>query len=272
MRRFLGFFGAALLVSTAGAQKPDYFPLKPGLKKYFQATINQSTNIGGKSAGSQTAQSTIEEEIVGPSKALGKETILVRSSRKDSSSGGPLGNVNSSYQTESFYRVGAEGVFLLANFRAASDATQKAETTRFEPPLRLLKLPADSGSSWKVGTMTMQGLSVKPEARIQGREEVSVPAGSFKNCLKIKSGSSDLGGTIDMGGTPLTVTGGEFTATSWYAPGVGMVKEEVYTRFALSSPQMPGMTAEVTFEQKRLLTKVEGTGAGKDTKKAPDKK
>jgi hypothetical protein len=178
------------------------------------------------------------------------------------------------YRMESYYQSGPEGILLLANFRIPGDSLQPPESTRFEPPLQVLKVPFDSGSGWRVGTMKMQGVSASPDAKVLGREDVSVPAGSFKNCLKVKSSSSEVGGTLQgMGGMSLNVVGGEFSTTAWYAPGVGLVKQEVHTRFALSSPNIPeGMTAEVSFEQTQLLTKAEGLASGKGAKKPAQKK
>ncbi len=74
-----------------------------------------------------------------------------------------------------------------------------------------------------------------------------------------------MGGVMSgMGGMEFTVSGGELSTTVWYAPGVGVVKEQVYTRLALSSPNLPpGTGLDATFEQTRQLVKIESAPAAK---------
>ena len=53
------------IASSVGAQVPEYFPLKPGARKHFQATVNQNTSVGGQSAMSNTAYFRNTEEVIG---------------------------------------------------------------------------------------------------------------------------------------------------------------------------------------------------------------
>jgi hypothetical protein len=274
MRKLTAFLTMAVLAAAARAQGPEYFPLKAGRKLHYRATVSQSINMGGQPAGGSSGTSNGVEEVVGPSKALGKEAILVRSVRNDSISGGPMGAVVLSYTNEAYYQATAEGVYLLATFRIPGDTIQEAESTKYEQPLQILKLPADSGAGWRVGTTKLRGALVTTDAKVQGREDVTVPAGTFKNCLKVKQTSSDVGGTMagGMGGMEFSVTGGELSTTAWYASGIGLVKEQVYTRLALSAPNLPpGAGLDATFEQTRQLVKVEGSRTGKETKTSKKK-
>ena len=259
MRRFLTFlfFGAA--VSSAWGQAPEYYPLKPGTKKYFQVTINQTTSVAGQTSMTLTVYSQNEEVVAGPSKVNDKPAVLVRTSRRDSVSGRPMGDAKLAYRVESFYQTRPQGVFLLANYNLPSDSTQKPDSSRYEPPLQVLKLPADSGAAWSVGTMRMQGIAVGLNAQVVGREDVETPAGVFKNCLKTKSNSTSVSGALQGSQRlSMTVSGGDFASTSWYAPGVGLVKQEVSSRFVMSSPNLPpGMSAELSFQQNLVLTKTE---------------
>lgn len=271
MRRFLTFlfFGAA--ISSAWGQAPEYYPLKPGTKKYFQVVINQTTVVAGQTM-TLTVYSRNEEEVAGPSKVNDKPAVLVRTSRRDSVSGRPMEDAKLAYRVESFYQTRPQGVFLLANFNLPSDSTQKPDSARYEPPLQVLKLPADSGAAWSVGTMRMQGIAVGLNAQVVGRENVETPAGAFKNCLKTKSNSTSVSGALQSSQRlSMTVSGGDFTSTSWYAPGVGLVKQEVSSRFVMTSPNLPpGMSAELNFRQNLVLTKTEP--APKEEKKEVKKK
>ncbi len=271
MRRFLGFLGMAVLVSQALAQqKLEYFPLKAGVAKHYLATRSQSTLIDGKRTenGNLSAKSEILEEMAGTSRALGKEAFLVRATRKDSVSGGPKGAQNVASKTESYYQVKPDGIFLLANIRDYLSSGPRPESTHFEPPLQVIKLPVVFGKGWKVGPMKFQGVTVNPEAIVEGNEDVTVPAGTFKNCLKVKTFTNDVRGTFQgIGGVVMQVAGGKLLTTSWYAPGVGLVKQEALTQFLLAAPNRPELKAEIVFNQAQQLTKIEGLESGKEAKK-----
>lgn len=271
MRAFLTVALTAALVSSGWAQAPEYFPLKPGTRKSYQATVNQATSVAGQSAMSLTLYFRNTEEVVGASKAFDKPAVLVRTTRRDSTVGKAIDETKPALRIDNYYQTRPQGVFLLANFTLPSDSTQKSDSARYEPGLQLLKLPPDTAAGWKVGRMKMQGILVDLSARVLGREDVEVPGGSFKNCLKVKSSSDSISGNL-QGSTRLamTVTGGEFSSTSWYAPGVGLVKQEVSTRFEMSSPNLPpGMKAELNFQQHVALSKLESAppASNKVTKK-----
>lgn len=269
MRRFLGFFLVAAASRAVWAQAPEYFPLKPGTIKQYQATVNQNTSVGGQSAMSVTAYFRNTEEVVGQAKVYDKPAILVRTTRLDSIAGKPIDASHPSMRIENYYQTRPQGVFLLANFNLPADTIHRPDSIRYEPSLQVLKLPADSGDKWAVGAMKMQGVLVGLSAQVAGREDVETPAGSFKDCLKTKSSSTSISGSLSGSARlSMNVTGGDFTATSWYAPGVGLVKQEVSTRFVLSSPKLPpGTTAELTFHQNLVLTKMETAAPKKETKK-----
>ena len=259
MRRIMAILFITAMVSTAWIQAQEYFPLKSGNRKHYRATVTQNTSVGGQSAMSNTAYFRNTEEVVGQAKVYDKPAVLVRTTRVDSIPGRPTDESKQAQLIENYYQTRPQGIFLLANFNLPADTGHKPDSTRYEPPLLVLKLPADSGVSWNVGTMKMQGILVALNAQVLGREDVETPAGSFKNCLKTKSSSTSVSGAL-QGASRLSmdITGGEFSSVSWYAPGVGLVKQDVSTRFAMSSPNLPpGMSAELSFQQNLVLTKTE---------------
>jgi hypothetical protein len=79
-------------------------------------------------------------------------------------------------------------------------------------PICLLKLPAALGTSWQVSS-TAAGLEVTGTFTL-GAEVVTVPAGKFKTVTAV---SKDL-----------RVGASKMTMTTWFAPNVGMVKQEVW--------------------------------------------
>ena len=272
MRRIFAALFVMATASTAWVRAQEYFPLNPGTRKHFKATVNQNTSVGGQSAMSVTVYFRNTEEVVGQAKVYDKPGILVRTTRVDSIPGRPTDESKLSQLIENYYQTRPQGIFLLANFNLPADTGHKPDSTRYEPTLQVLKLPADSGAKWIVGTMKMQGILVGLTGQVLGREDMETPAGSFKNCLKTKSRSTSVSGGIQAAsGLAMNVTGGEFSSISWYAPGVGLVKQDVTSRFVLSSPNLPpGMSAELSFQQNLALTKVET--APKEEKKATNKK
>jgi hypothetical protein len=96
-------------------------------------------------------------------------------------------------------------------------AEQKGETAAPEliTPMEChLKFPITQGNSWamttKVGTSALS-VSLTLESV---SDEVKVPAGTFKDCLKVKQVGENDAGTSVMG-------------YEWYAPKVGVVKSMV---------------------------------------------
>jgi len=99
-------------------------------------------------------------------------------------------------------------------YRYAEQIGEKGSPTLVTPKECHLRFPITEGNSWnmatKIGnstlnvTLTLESVS----------EEVKVPAGTFKDCLKIKQvGGNDAGASV-MG-------------YEWYAPKVGIVKSLV---------------------------------------------
>jgi hypothetical protein len=99
-------------------------------------------------------------------------------------------------------------------YRYAEQVGEKGAPTLVTPKECHLRFPITEGNSWNMATklgsstlnvtLTLESVS----------EEVKVPAGTFKDCLKIKQvGGNDAGASV-MG-------------YEWYAPKVGIVKSLV---------------------------------------------
>lgn len=86
----------------------------------------------------------------------------------------------------------------------------------FEPPLTILSHDApEKGAVWELRLPVPGGTQLAGKSTVESTgETVKVPAGTFRNCLKVKSVSFDE-------------TGAEADVTySWYAKGVGEVRTE----------------------------------------------
>jgi hypothetical protein len=103
----------------------------------------------------------------------------------------------------------------------------------YEPPLVYFKKDAVSGESWEVGDMRERDIKNAITCRGAGRETVTVPAGTFKDCLKVIYSGDQITGTMEMWDKTFTITGGRSRGIYWIADGIGVVKElEVATTVA----------------------------------------
>jgi hypothetical protein len=97
------------------------------------------------------------------------------------------------------YGASADGVFRVSSGKLV-----------YDPPHRLLKLPAKEGETWEVeARATAANPSRKVKYTTGKEEEVEVPAGKFK---AVRVEIED------------TINGAVLRATYWYASGAGMVK------------------------------------------------
>ena len=99
-------------------------------------------------------------------------------------------------------------------YRYAEQKGEQAPPSLITPMECHLRFPIAEGSSWnmaaKLGNNTVN-VSLTIESL---SEEVKVPAGTFKDCVKIKQAGENDAGTSVMG-------------YEWYAPKVGVVKSLV---------------------------------------------
>jgi len=127
------------------------------------------------------------ETVLSAEKKDGVITVTI--SRKDAPADQPARKV----------KVSETGLALLAN-----------DPKDLQTPPVLLKLPSEAGDMWKskpenAGLGTITGCS----STFVGIEEVKVPAGQYK-AIRVDS--------------VISLSGEQFKASHWYAPGVGLVK------------------------------------------------
>ena len=119
-----------------------------------------------------------------------------------------------------FVAQDAEGIYTAA-YQLAADAEPRVVETRNY----ILKLPLAVGTSWSSehpGSKRRWGFPVELSTKIVAAgQSVTVPGGTFGDCLKIESKGEGTG--TDEQGIHRTVSVAE---TAWYCRGVGGVKFE----------------------------------------------
>lgn len=107
------------------------------------------------------------------------------------------------------------------------------EKQSYDPPLFYYSNSAATGKTWDVGMMLSGETKTPMTARCGDKETVTVPAGTFKDCLKVIYTSDEIIGSIDIMNKPFAFTSGRTRGIYWIADGVGVVKElEVSTATA----------------------------------------
>jgi len=179
----------ALSLLSPGSGRGDelnesYFPLKEGSRWEYNVISDRSANQ--KLLITNLAPREVKGAKVTPRKwDLGGSTVI------------------------EFMKQDETGVY-----RYAEQKGEKAPPELIKPLECHLKFPVAEGSSWtmptKVGDSTVNvNLSIESLS-----DEVKVPAGTFKECAKIKQTGENDAGTSVMG-------------YEWYAPKVGVVKSLV---------------------------------------------
>ena len=194
-----------LLVACACAEKKlDYFPGDEGMRWDYSLTYITAD---------ETRNERLIIEILPPEELDGSEVLLKKNLQGD----------------ELVYSERASGLFSLGYF------TRDGKQRKFVAEERLVvPRPALPGSAWQSVLRTValenggpRGVTIEEEVKVEAlvtsiNDIVKVKAGRFRDCLRIeKKGEKrlPLGKYQYIGDTQLRVR-----ETSWYAPGVGLVK------------------------------------------------
>jgi hypothetical protein len=204
-----------------------YLPLNAGNRWTYVSITQAFTEVGGTRLPLQDTRGTITVEIIGPSDQVSTASnVMVQ--RSVLSERGTVGGQFDELNMVETWHLGWAGDWLsLYQEDMQEDPTEDAKTQRYSPPLRLLKKTPKDGDSWDVGVQRAQRLSLPTRARVAEFEDVTVPAGTFRQCAKLIVEVTDPRGQIESEGLVLNVRGGRIVSTRWLAPGVGVVKEEL---------------------------------------------
>ena len=97
---------------------------------------------------------------------------------------------------------------------------------RYAPPLQHLPREVPAGAAWEMGTLRQQGLLFPTKGSIVGIERAVTDAGAFDNCLHVRFTVDSVGGSMAHNDATAKVKRGTSRIDDWYAPGVGLVREE----------------------------------------------
>jgi hypothetical protein len=208
---------AAPLLLFAG-EVEEFLPIKVGASWTYHISKERTTTL---------AEKTVEERITGQS----VEGIVKRSD--EFTHGAPV-YVLSQQITQENHTTGQKSAVsieshvstepdqVLLHGQLIRDAPGiETKLTRYEPPTALLKLPVPAPGESFPSVIQSHGMTFDVRPYEQADETLKTPIGEFR-CLRISSRGPVTG---KLSGTGSVITTGSVELTTWFARGVGLVKQ-----------------------------------------------
>jgi len=242
------FFGAGL--AAAGSQVQEYLPLAEGREWSYQITKIRKY-VTPERAMTQRLIGTSDERCEKSQGVLNLNVPVFLLLQKVNETNETTGRTSAS--TIRSY-LSSEPDQVLLHAQNIEGAPLPAELEKFVPPVAVLKLPIPGPGEAYPSIMKSQGFTLDSRPYESAVESVETPAGNFKDCLRIKS-RGPLSGKLP-GPQPLTVSDGSLEETSWFAKGVGVVKQIQVLRMTIELPN--GQKMETTEEKTKVLASFKG--------------
>ena len=185
--------------TSFGDSRQSYFSITEGMQREYRQII---INSGVQTTGKVTTKTLKERNLNG---------INVIPIDYKLESGGWI----------SFIAFNNEGGYFYAN-----QTMMQESPVIIKEPRYFIKYPIAKGTKWIINSSTTrlkQGVPIQMNYEIESLEDtVTVPAGTFNNCMKIRAiGSAKK----DIGGSRIADVKKEHVI--WYASGIGFIKEMV---------------------------------------------
>lgn len=189
------FAAATELAAQDKLKKSSYYPLQVGAVWHYRAGDSKFTiRVARHEKVGNTLCALLETTRDG--KVVGSEHVAVTDDG--------VYRYDLTYpQTQSDARFQAE--------RGNEKGERKLVTLTLAPPMLILKLPQKNGDSWKVDSKG-DGMTFRGGFQV-AEQEITVPAGTYK--------------TFRISSQDLEVNALKLTITTFFAEGVGMVKQRI---------------------------------------------
>lgn len=208
---------------VAGADD-NFFPLKPGMVMQFRETRNILTYSGSKT-NVITGNGTVRQRILdAPPRFADKPGVTFSRSvlKEQRDIEGKISELTGGSDDVWQWR---DGVLYLLGARSWVEDGYTEPMNYYSTPLVYLRPGLKPGDTWTVGTQAVMGLTLLTSAKVEGTDTVTVPAGTFTDCVRVNYQSDKVTGTLMFDQTPATIQEGTYENIVWYAKDVGIVKE-----------------------------------------------
>jgi hypothetical protein len=213
----LALLAAPLLVSATEVE--EYFPIRVGASWTYHISKERATTVGEKIVEERITGQSVKR-VVKPSDEISYGAPVYMLSQHLTEENHMTGR-KSDVSVES--HVSAEPHQVLLHGQLIRGASRiESSLSRFEPPVAMLKLPIPAPGEPFPSVMRSHGLTVDSRPYERAEETLKTPVGEFR-CLRISSRGPVMG---EVPGKPtVTITEGSVEATSWFARGVGLVRQ-----------------------------------------------
>jgi hypothetical protein len=188
-KRLLYLLSAVLLLSSCGIKPLVYYPLEEGMSWVYRIDKNENQEVENFAVRKMGTMEVVPQKI---------ETAKGSAFR--------------------FIAVDKEGIF-----EYARQSVSASEPEILNKPEYILKQPLKPGSIWEEEAdiaLLLERIPYTMKYLVESNKEtVTVPAGTFDNCLLIKGSGLAQKDKGALGIIKIAVT-----EDRWYAPGVGLIK------------------------------------------------
>ena len=217
IRLSLALLAAPLLVGAGEVE--EYFPIRVGASWTYHISKERATTVAERAVEERITGRSVER-VVKPSDEISYAAPVYILSQHSSEKNHMTGR-KSVVSIES--HVSAEPHQVLLHGQLIRGASRiETKLTRFEPPVAMLRLPIPAPGEPFPSVMRSHGMTVDSRPYEPAEETLKTPVGEFR-CLRISSRGPVTG---ELPGMPtVRITEGSVEATSWFARGVGLVKQ-----------------------------------------------
>ena len=253
---FISILMAATFLPVHASSAKSPLPLAVGNR--WEYAISQ---IGVMSAGEgeasksylMRAEGTCVEEVISiREQRPNGETVYEHRSTTKTEAG--LNTEASESTEDTLMLVSEKGVSILASKSSGLDGLLSDEWEEYDPPLVMFSAGLVPGKKWRIGTVRDRSIRMPMVARVSGTETVTVPAGTFRNCVKVYVTCGRVTGTMGSGQDKATIKKGKSVTTVWIHPGTGVVKENTILQAKMQfESEGPPLMLGTQRETKELL-------------------
>ena len=257
MHRSLILILACIIVApliACAADDKNVMPLAVGNKWEYSVTEIGVTSIGeGENSRSmQTESDGICVEDVVSEKERRPNGDVVYKHRSTTNMEAGLHTEANELTVESYLMASKDGISVIASRVLGLDELLSTKWVEYNPPLMLFGTGISPGKKWQVGTVKEDKLRMPMTAQVAGYETVTVPAGTFKDCLKIYVTCGNVKGSTGSGKDKATIKSGSSLSTVWVFPSIGVVKESSIVQMKMEFlPDEHGPAALMTGTQRK---------------------
>ena len=230
-------------------------PLAVGNKWEYSVTQNgvMSVSDGEKSESTEIRSTgSCVEEITGVKERRPNGDVVYEDRQTTKTEKGI--NVEASGSTvESLLMKSKDGTYILGSKSTGMGGLLTGEWVRYNPPLVIYGSGLKAGKKWKIGTIREGKLTMPMYAQVAGTESVTVPAGTFDECVKLFITCNRVSGIMGSGNDTAEIKEGKSVTTVWLSPGVGVVKEDNILQAKMEFPaDEQGRTFSMTGTQRKI--------------------